>query len=97
MTLRDVDQPADPELVDDHAEGVAPRGLLQRHDDGAAVLQLLEVAAQPRLVVNGTVLGPGSYCHVPGGEPMHHAPGDGEPCLFVTMFDGPLDAEPLPD
>jgi quercetin dioxygenase-like cupin family protein len=55
------------------------------------------VVLDGRLVVNGAVLGPGSYCHFPGGEPMHHAPADGEPCLFVTMFDGPLDAEPLPD
>jgi quercetin dioxygenase-like cupin family protein len=54
------------------------------------------VVLEGRLEVNGTVIGPGSYCHLPSGEPMHHAPAEGESCLFVTVFDGPFDVEPLP-
>jgi quercetin dioxygenase-like cupin family protein len=46
-----------------------------------------------RLEVNGRTIGPGSYCHFPAGEPMHHAPADGQPCRFVTIFDGPFDVE----
>lgn len=54
------------------------------------------VVLEGRLEVNGTVIGPGGYCHLPAGEPMHHAPAEGEDCLFVTVFDGPFDVEPLP-
>ena len=53
------------------------------------------VVIEGRLAVNGTVIGPGGYCHVPGGEPMLHAPADGESCLFVTVFDGPFDVHPV--
>jgi hypothetical protein len=28
---------------------------------------------------------------------MVHAPADDGPCLFVSIFDGPVDAEPLED
>jgi quercetin dioxygenase-like cupin family protein len=49
-----------------------------------------------RLSVNGRVIGPGSYCHLPAGEPMHHAPADDQGCLFVLVVDGPFDVEPLP-
>ena len=54
------------------------------------------VVLEGHLEVNGTVVGPGSYCHLPAGDAMHHAPVDGEGCLFVTVFDGPFDVEPLP-
>ena len=47
------------------------------------------------LVVNGEVIGPASYCHFAAGEPMHHAPAEDGPCLFVIIFDGPYDVEPL--
>ena len=30
------------------------------------------VVLDGRLTVNGAVIGPGSYCHFPAGEPMHH-------------------------
>ena len=55
------------------------------------------VVLEGRLEVNGAVVGPGGYCHLPAGSAMHHAPADGEGCLFVTVFDGPFDVEPLPD
>lgn len=50
-----------------------------------------------RLEVNGEVVGPGAYAHLPAGEPMHHAPAGNAPCLFVTMFDGPFDVQPVGD
>ena len=53
------------------------------------------VVLEGRLEVNGQVVGPGSYCHFPGGEPMRHAPADDAPCLFVIIFDGPVDVEPV--
>jgi hypothetical protein len=38
-------------------------------------------------------VGPGAYCHFPGGVPMHHAPAGDEGCLFLILFDGPFDVE----
>jgi quercetin dioxygenase-like cupin family protein len=53
------------------------------------------VVIEGSLEVNGQVIGAGSYCHFPGGEAMRHAPaGDGS-CLFVIIFDGPVDAQPI--
>jgi hypothetical protein len=45
--------------------------------------------------VNGEVIGPGAYRHLPAGETMFHAPAGGEACLFVTNFHGPFDVEPV--
>ena len=45
------------------------------------------------LEVNGERIGPGSYCHLPAGAVMHHAPAGEEGCLFVAVFDGPQDVE----
>lgn len=53
------------------------------------------VVIDGRLEVNDQVLGPGSYCHFPAGEAMRHAPSDDKSCLFVTIFDGPFDVEPI--
>ncbi|HEX4754938.1 MAG TPA: DUF4437 domain-containing protein [Candidatus Dormibacteraeota bacterium] len=70
-----------------------PAGLktrLHRHTAAHTI-----VVIEGRLEVNGQVIGAGSYCHVPGGEEMRHAPeGDGS-CLFVIIFDGPVDAQPV--
>jgi quercetin dioxygenase-like cupin family protein len=72
-----------------------PAGLTaQRHRHTAAHTI---VVLQGRLAVNGVGIGPGSYCHFPAGEPMHHAPADDGSCLFVIIFDGPFDVEPLGD
>jgi quercetin dioxygenase-like cupin family protein len=48
-----------------------------------------------RLQANGRLLGPGAYCHFPAGTSMHHAPTAAEDCLFITIFHGPFDVEPL--
>lgn len=52
------------------------------------------VVLSGRLQANGQVVGPGGYCHFPAGEAMHHAPADGEPCVFVIIFHGPFDVQP---
>jgi quercetin dioxygenase-like cupin family protein len=70
-----------------------PAGLqtkLHRHGSAHTILVL-----EGRLEVNDRVIGPGGYCHFPAGEPMRHAPADGGSCLFVILFDGPVDVEPL--
>jgi quercetin dioxygenase-like cupin family protein len=53
------------------------------------------VVLEGRLAVNDEVVGPGAYCHFSPGEPMFHAPAGDEPCLFVTIFHGASDVEPL--
>jgi quercetin dioxygenase-like cupin family protein len=70
-----------------------PAGLktrLHRHTAAHTILVL-----EGRLGANGEVIGPGGYCHFPAGEPMRHEPADDEPCLFLTIFHGPFDVEPL--
>ncbi|MDQ3659766.1 MAG: DUF4437 domain-containing protein [Actinomycetota bacterium] len=72
-----------------------PAGLnaqLHRHTAAHTIVVL-----EGRLGVNDEVIGPGSYCHFPAGEPMFHAPAGEEGCLFVTIFHGPFDVEPLED
>jgi quercetin dioxygenase-like cupin family protein len=51
------------------------------------------VVLEGRLEVNDQVIGPGAYCHFPPGEPMRHAPADGDSCLFVIIFNGPVDVQ----
>ena len=55
------------------------------------------VILEGRMMVNDKVIGPGAYCHFPAGEVMFHAPAGGEACLFITIFHGPFDVEPLGD
>lgn len=68
-----------------------PAGLrtrLHRHTAAHTIVVL-----EGRLDVNGQVIGPNAYCHFPAGEAMTHAPaGDGS-CLFVIVFDGPVDMQ----
>src|SRR5438093_2653213 len=74
LRLRDVDQPGDAELVDAHAELVAPDLLLQRHGGDAARGELLEVAAQGVAVVAGQAhreAGRGLVLHVAGNVGDH--------------------------
>ena len=66
------------------------RALPHRHT-AAHTIVVLEGA----LEANGQIARAPSYCHFPGGEVMHHAPADGEGCLFVIMFDGPFDLLPV--
>lgn len=81
----------DPESGAEHYLVRYPPGLVgQWHRHTAAhTIVVLEGA----LEANGQVVGPGSYCHFPAGEPMHHGPASGEGCLFALMFDGPFDVE----
>lgn len=84
---------SDPRTGAEHYLVRYPAGLKaqrHRHTAGQTIVVL-----EGRLEVNGEVIGPGAYCHLPAGEPMHHAPVEGSSCLFVTMFDGPFDVEPL--
>lgn len=70
-----------------------PAGLktrLHRHTAAHTIVVL-----EGRLEVNDQIIGPGAYCHFPPGEAMSHAPADGS-CLFVIVFHGPVDVEPVP-
>ncbi len=53
------------------------------------------VVLDGRLAVNDQIIGPGAYCHFPSGESMRHAPADGDACLFITIFHGPFDVQPI--
>ena len=72
-----------------------PAGLrAQRHRHTSAhTIVLLD----GRLRVNDQEIGLGSYCHFPAQAPMLHEPAGNAACLFVTIFDGPFDVEPLDD
>jgi len=83
----------DPDTGAEHYLIRYPAGLrarLHRHTSAHTMVIL-----EGRMEVNGRIVGPGAYCHFPAGEPMRHAPVEDEPCLFVIVFDGPVDAEPL--
>ena len=72
-----------------------PAGLVaqrHRHTAGHTIVVL-----DGALELDGRRLGPGSYSHVPGATPMHHAPAPGESCLFLLLFDGPFDVEVVRD
>ena len=85
----------DPDSGTEHYLIRYPAGLrtrLHRHTAAHTIVVL-----DGRLEVNDQIVGPGAYCHFPPGEPMRHAPAGGGPCLFVIIFDGPVDMEPLDD
>jgi quercetin dioxygenase-like cupin family protein len=65
------------------------RGRLHRHTAAHTIVVL-----EGRLEANDQVVGPGSYVHFPGGEPMRHQATE-QGCLFVLMFHGPFDVEVL--
>jgi quercetin dioxygenase-like cupin family protein len=83
----------DPESGAEHYLIRYPAGLnarLHRHSAAHTIVVL-----EGRLAVNDRVIGPGAYCHFPAGETMFHAPAGEQSCLFVTIFHGPFDVEPL--
>ena len=83
----------DPDSGAEHYLIRYPAGLktrLHRHTAAHTIVVL-----DGRLEVNGQVIGPAAYCHFPPGEAMRHAPADGGPCLFVIVFQGPVDVMPL--
>ncbi len=79
----------DPESGAEHYLVRYPAGLRARSHRHTAAHTI--VVLEGRLLANGHVLGAGGYCHFPAGETMHHAPFGDDPCLFVTVFDGPFD------
>lgn len=83
---------SDPESGAEHYLVRYPPGLKARQHRHTAAHTI--VLLEGHLQVNDRVIGPGSYCHFPAGETMHHAPAGGG-CLFVTIFDGPFDVEPV--
>jgi quercetin dioxygenase-like cupin family protein len=83
----------DPDSGAEHYLVRYPPGLRARWHRHTAAQTI--VVLEGRLQANGRVIGPGAYCHFPPGEPMHHAPAGDEGCLFVTIFHGPFDVEPV--
>jgi quercetin dioxygenase-like cupin family protein len=65
------------------------KGRVHRHTAAHTIVVL-----EGRLEANGRRIGPGSYAHFPGGEPMRHQSTE-EGCLFVLMFHGPFDVDIL--
>ena len=86
-------------LYEDEATGAEhyliryPAGLRTRRHRHTAAHTI--IVLEGRMEVNGRVVGPGAYAHFPAGEAMRHAPAGDEGCLFVIVFDGPVDVEPL--
>jgi quercetin dioxygenase-like cupin family protein len=63
----------------------------QRHRHTAAhTIIVLEGVME----ANGELLTAGSYAHFEAGSVHHHAPAQGEPCLFVIIFHGRFDVTP---
>lgn len=83
----------DPGSDEEHYLIRYPAGLKARPHRRTAAHTI--IVLEGRLEANGRVVGPGAYCHFPAGEPMIHAPAEGGPCLFVILFHGPHDVEPL--
>jgi quercetin dioxygenase-like cupin family protein len=83
----------DPESGAEHYLVRYPPGLVAQWHRHTAAHTI--VVLDGMLEANGQIVGAGAYCHFPAGEPMHHGPADGESCLFVIMFHGPFDVEPL--
>ena len=84
----------DPRSGAEHYVVRYPQGLVAQWHRHTAAHTI--VVLEGTLEANGRIVGPGSYCHFPAGEPMHHAPPAGEGCFFVLMFDGPFDVEAVP-
>jgi quercetin dioxygenase-like cupin family protein len=86
-------------LYEDPASGA--QHYLVRYPQGLRALRHRHTAAhtivvlEGRLQVDGKTIGPSAYCHFPAGAPMHHAPADDGECLFVIIFHGAFDVEPL--
>ncbi|HVH54095.1 MAG TPA: cupin domain-containing protein [Actinomycetota bacterium] len=83
----------DPESGAEHYLIRYPAGLKARVHRHTAAQTI--VVLEGRLVVNDQVIGPGAFCHFPPGETMFHAPADDKQCLFISIFHGPADVEPL--
>lgn len=83
----------DPDSGAEHYLIRYPAGLKARSHRHTAAHTI--VVLEGRLEVNNEVIGPGAYCHFPPGEVMRHAPAEDDSCLFVIVFHGPFDVEPI--
>ena len=83
----------DPDARAEHYLIRYPAGLNARAHRHTAAHTI--VVLDGRLQVNDQVIGPGAYCHFPPREVMRHAPADGGSCLFVTVFHGHFDVQPI--
>jgi quercetin dioxygenase-like cupin family protein len=83
----------DPDSGAEHYLIRYPAGLKVRSHRHTAAHTI--VVLEGRLEVNNQVVGPGAYCHFPPGEAMRHAPAEDDSCLFVTIFHGPFDVQPV--
>ena len=83
----------DPDSGAEHYLIRYPAGLKARSHRHTAAHTV--VVLEGRLEVNNEVIGPGAYCHFPPGEAMRHAPAEDDSCLFVIVFHGPFDVEPI--
>jgi quercetin dioxygenase-like cupin family protein len=83
----------DPESGAEHYLIRYPAGLKARPHRHSAAHTF--VVLEGRLIVNDREVGPGSYCHFPAGEPMFHAPAGNQGCVFINIFHGPADVEPV--
>jgi quercetin dioxygenase-like cupin family protein len=83
----------DPDSGAEHYLIRYPAGLKARSHRHTAAHTI--VVLEGGLEVNNEVIGPGAYCHFPPGEAMRHAPAEDHSCLFVSVFHGPFDVEPI--
>ena len=83
----------DPDTGAEHYLVRYPAGLQARQHTHTAAHTI--VVVEGALVANGRTLPAGSYVHFPAATPMHHEPAPGSACLFVTIFHGPFDVQPL--
>lgn len=83
----------DPETGAEHYLVRYPPGLRGRAHRHTAAHTM--VILEGRMSMNGRVVGAGTYVHFPRRELMHHAAAGDDGCLFVIIFDGPFDVEPV--
>jgi len=83
----------DPDSGEEHCLGRYPPKLEARAHRHTAAHTILVLDG--RLRINDQVIGPGAYCHVPAGEAMRHTSAGDGPCLFVIIFHGAFDVEPI--
>jgi quercetin dioxygenase-like cupin family protein len=83
----------DPDTGAEHYVIRYPAGLRAQEHRHTAAHTI--VVLEGHLVANETVVGPGAYVHFPAGTVMRHAPAGESPCLFVTIFHGPFDVQPV--